>query len=59
MINMNASVLDSKTKQKGKNEYVQCDFLKDYILKNNDDNRVIDIFALIVYGAVIFLQSPG
>ena len=54
MMNMNASVLDSKTKQKGRNEYVQCDFLKEYILKNNDDDRVMDMFSLIVYGIVIF-----
>ena len=53
MMNINASVLDSKTKQKGKYEYVQCDFLKKYILKNNDDDRVMDMFALIVYGVVI------
>ena len=54
MISINASFLDSKAKQKGKNEYVQCDFLKEYILKNNDDDRVMDMFALIMYGVVIF-----
>ena len=57
MMNMNASVLDSKTKQKGRNEYVQCDFLKEYILKNNDDDQVMDMFALTVYGIMIFPQS--
>ena len=56
-MNINASILDSKPKQKGRNEYVQYDFLKEYILKNNDDDRVMDMFALIVYGVMIFSQS--
>ena len=59
MMNIDTSVLISKTKKKGKNEYVQCDFFKQYITKNNDDDRVVDMFALIVYGAVIFPQSSG
>ena len=33
MMNIDASVLISRTKQKGKNEYVQCDFLKQYIIE--------------------------
>ena len=57
IMNINASILDLKTKQKGRNEYVQYDFLKEYILKNNDDDRVMDMFALIVYGVMIFSQS--
>ena len=43
---------------KGKNKYVQCDFLKQYIIENNDDDRVVDMFALVVYGTIIFPQSP-
>ena len=58
MMNIDASVLVSKTKQKGKNEYVQYDFLKQYIIKNNDDDRVMSMFALVVYGTIIFPQSP-
>ena len=59
MMNIDASVLISKTKQKGKNEYVQCNFLKQYIIENNDDDRVIDMFVLVVYGTIIFPQPPG
>ena len=58
MMNIDAIVLISKTKQKGKNEYVQCDFLKQYIIENNDEDRVVDMFALVVYGTIIFPQSP-
>ena len=44
--------------KKGKNKYVQCDFLEGYIIENNDDDRVINMFALVVYGTLVFLQSP-
>ena len=54
MMNIDASVLVSKIKQKGKNEYVQSDFLKGYIVGNNDDDRVTDMFALVVYGILVF-----
>ena len=54
MMNIDANILISKTKQKGKNEYVQCDFLKQYIIENHDDDQVIDMFALVMYGTIIF-----
>ena len=40
--------------KKGKNECVQRDFVERYIIKKNDDDRVIDIFALVVYGTLVF-----
>ena len=58
MMNIDKSFLVSTTRQKGKNECVQQDFLERYIIENNDDDRVIDIFALVVYGTLIFSQSP-
>ena len=59
MINMDASLLVFVTRLKGKNECVQFDFLERYMIENNDDDRVIDIFGLVVYGILIFPQSPG
>ena len=59
MTNIDASVFVPITRLKGKNEWVQCDFLKRYIIENSNDDRVIDIFALVVYGTLIFPQSPG
>ena len=59
MMNIDANVLVSITRQKGKNECVQRDFLERYIIENNDNDWVIDIFALVVYGILIFPQSPG
>ena len=29
------------------------------MIENNDDDRVIDIFVLVVYEILIFPQSPG
>ena len=57
-MNIDASVFVPMTRQKGKNKCVQYDFLERYIIENNDDDRVIDIFALVVYGTLIFPQSP-
>ena len=59
MTNIDASVFVSITRLKGKNECVQYDFLERYIIENNNDDRVIDIFALVVYGTLIFPQSSG
>ena len=59
MTNIDASVFVPITKLKGKNECVQYDFLERYIIENNEDDRVIDIFALVVYETLIFPQSLG
>ena len=53
-MNIDASFLVSTTKQKGKNECVQRDFLERYIIENNDNDQVIDIFVLVVYGTLVF-----
>ena len=50
MTNINTSDFVPITRLKGKNECIQCDFLERYIIENNNDDRVIDIFALVVYG---------
>ena len=59
MTNMDANVFVPITRLKGKNECGQCDFLERYIIENNNDDRVKDIFALVVYGTLIFPQSSG
>ena len=59
MTNIDASVFVPITRLKGKNEWVQCDFLERYIIENSNDDRVLDVFALVVYGTLIFPQSPG
>ena len=59
MMNVDASLLTSVTRLKGKNECVQCNFLERYMIENNNDDRVIDIFRLVVYEILVFPQSPG
>ena len=59
MTNIDASAFIPVIRLKGKNECVQYDFLERYIIENNDDDQVIDIFTLVVYGTLIFPQSPG
>ncbi|XWS23352.1 hypothetical protein CRYUN_Cryun28dG0005900 [Craigia yunnanensis] len=54
MMNIDASIIVSKIRLKGRNECAQRDFLEKYILENDSDDRVIDMFALLVYGTVIF-----
>ena len=44
--------------RKGKNEYIQRDFLEGYIIENNDDYWVVDMFALVLYGTLVFPQLP-
>ena len=58
MMSVDANVFVPLTKLKGKNDCVQSDFLEGYIIQNEHDDRVIDIFALVVYGILIFPQSP-
>ena len=58
-MSVDASVFVPLTKLKGKNECVQSDFLKGYITQNKHDDRVLDIFVLVVYDILIFPQSPG
>ena len=58
-INVDASAFVPVIRLKEKNECFQYDFLEGYIIENNNDDRVIDIFALMVYGTLIFPQSPG
>ena len=59
MMSIDVSVFVPLTRLKRKNECVQCDFLERYVVENNDDDRVIDVFALVVYDTLIFPQSPG
>ena len=59
MTNMDANIFIPITRSKRKNECIQCDFLEKYIIENNNDDRIINIFALVVYGTLIFPQSPG
>ena len=54
MMSVDANAFVPLTKLKVKNECAQNDFLEGYIIQNKHDDRVIDIFALVVYGILGF-----
>ena len=54
MTSIDASIFVPMTRLKRKNECAQSDFLEGYIIQNNHDDQVIDIFTLVVYGTLIF-----
>ena len=49
MINIEVGVVDQTIKKKGNIECFPWDFFKRYIAKNADDDRVMDVFALVIY----------
>ena len=51
-------VVEQNIRKKGKNECFVWDFFKRYIAKNDGEDRVVDVFALVIYGLIIFLKVP-
>ena len=51
-------LFDQVKKQTRNNECLSWDFLKKYILESEDDDRVSNVFAMVVYGMVIFPKVP-
>ena len=56
MMNMKVGIVEQHTKKKGKNECFRWNFLKKFIVENDD--RVLNVFALVVYSLVIFPSVP-
>ena len=53
---IDAKVIEKMKKQKGKSECLLWEFVKKYLAKSEDDERVSNVFAMAVYGMVIFLK---
>ena len=53
------AVVEQNIRKKGKSECFACDFFKRYIAKNDKEDQVLDVFALAIYGLVIFPKVPG
>ena len=53
------AVVEQNIRKKGKSECFAWDFFKRYIAKNDREDQVLDVFALAVYGIVIFSKVPG
>ena len=52
-------VVEQNIRKKGKSECFAWDFFKRYIAKNDEEDQVLDIFALAIYGLIIFPKVPG
>ena len=52
------AVVEQNIRKKGKSECFVWDFFKRYITKNDGEDRVVDVFALTIYGLVIFSKVP-
>ena len=53
------AVIEQNIRKKGKSECFVWDFFKRYIAKNDGEDRVMDVFALVIYGLVIFPKVSG
>ena len=51
---INAKVIRQMKKQKGKNECLSWEFIKKYLAKCEDDEHVSNVFAMVMYGIVVF-----
>ena len=58
-MNVEEAVVEQNIRKKGKSECFAWDFFKRYIAKNDGEDQVLDVFALAIYGLVIFPKVPG
>ena len=53
IMGVNVEAVDQRTKQKGMNDYIPWNFLRDYILEHSGENRARNVFVLVIYGMII------
>ena len=59
LMKVEEAIVEQNIRKKGKSECFVWDFFKRYIVKNDGEDRVVDVFALAIYGLVIFLKVQG
>ena len=59
LMKVEEAVIEQNISKKGKSECFAWDFFKRYIVKNDGDDRMVDVFALAIYGLVIFPKVSG
>ena len=59
LMKVEEAVVEQNIRKKGKSECFAWDFFKRYIVKNDGEDRVVDVFALAIYGLVIFSKVLG
>ena len=59
LMGLEEAAVEQNIRKKGKSECFAWDFFKRYIAKNDEEDQVLDVFALAIYGLVIFPKVPG
>ena len=52
-------LIDPHTREKEVSLGIEWDFVRGYIMEHLNDDQGLDVFALVVYGMVIFLRVTG
>ena len=59
IMGIDAQIIGQIKSQKGKSECLIWDFVKKFLTKCEDEEWVFNVFAMVVYGMVIFLKVPN
>ena len=59
LMRLEETVIEQNIRKKERSECFAWDFFKRYIAKNDGEDQVLDVFALAIYGLVIFPKVPG
>ena len=58
-LGVDSKIIEQKVKKKGESESIPWDLLRHYILEYLEEDRALDIFALAIYGLVLFPKVIG
>ena len=59
IMGIDAKIIGQMKSWKGKSECLPWDFVKKFLTKCEDEEWVFNVFAMVVYGMVIFLKVPN
>ena len=59
IMGIDAKNIGQMKSQRGKSECLPWDFVKKFLAKCEDEEHVLNVFAMVVYGMVIFLKVPN
>ena len=59
IMGMDITTINQVKTMKGKSECILWEFLKKFLAKCEDEKRIFTIFAIVVYGMVIFQKVPN
>ena len=59
LLGVDPKIIEQRVKKKGESESIPWDLLRHYILEYLEEDRALDIFALAIYGLVLFPKAIG